>query len=96
MTLITLEPDMNIEPGHQWLVLKNGEQDGIDGFYLAALLNDVSPEDWSFVDNKIRIAHTAEVDRRILALIDELAAVRFSAPGLVQMTMLETMQESQG
>lgn len=94
MSLITLEPDMNIEPGHQWLVLENGVQDGIDGFFLAALLNDVAPEDWRFVDNKIRIAHTAEVDRRILKLIDELAHVRFSAPNLVQMTMIQAVQES--
>jgi len=96
MTLITLKPDMSIEPGHQWLVLENGVQDGIDGFFLAALLNDIAPEDWRFVDNKIQIAHTAEVDRRILLLIDELAHIRFSAPGLVQMTMIETVAESQG
>lgn len=96
MTLITLEPDMSIEPGHQWLVLENGVQDGIDGFFLAALLNDIAPEDWQFVDNKIRIAHTAEVDRRIVLLIDQLAHVRFSAPGLVQLSMGELAQESQG
>jgi len=91
MTLITLEPDMNIEPGHQWLVIDND----VAGYCLATLLLNSEMELARSDGDRLFIAHSQDVDRRILTLIDELAYVRFSAPGLVQMTMTET-QEVQG
>jgi hypothetical protein len=40
--------------------------------------------------NEILVEHDQQVDQAIVKLIDELAHVRFSAPGLVQMTLEET------
>ena len=85
MTLITLEPDMSIEPGHQWMVVDNS----VEGYCLATILLDNEMEAAKSDGDRIFIAHTYDVDRRIVALIDELAHVRFSAPGLVQMTLVE-------
>lgn len=83
MIQIILEPDPNIEPGHQWLVLPNNTE----GLSLAHLLIDGSVDlEW---DSTIRVPHTADVDARIVALINELAHARFSAPALVQLTMEE-------
>jgi hypothetical protein len=85
MTLIMLEPDMSIEPGHQVIVLTNNAQ----GQALAMLLTG------GFVRHQggtIRVDHTYDVDKNIVKLIDELAHVRFSAPNLVQMTMAEVTE----
>ena len=93
MNLITLEPDMNIEPGHQLLVLSNDT----DGRSLARLLLG-SDDLYPFLDlvektrdhrigQVLRIPHDHNVDRNIVTLIDALAHVRFSAPGLVQLTL---------
>lgn len=88
MALITTKPDMSIEPGHQWLVVDVSAE----GYCLAGLLLNNEMEKARSDGEQILIAHTYDVDRRIVALIDELAHVRFSAPDLVQMTL----QESQG
>jgi hypothetical protein len=86
MTLITLEPDMSIEPGHQWLLL----DDSLEGAALAILLTgDTVLEEH---DGLIHVPHTADVDERIVKLIDELAHVRFSAPNMVQMIMAEVTE----
>ena len=82
--LITTEPDMNIEPGHQWLVIPDTE----DGWALMTLL-DVGNQPTIKRGNEIMLAHDYHVDQKIVQLIDELAHVRFSAPGLVQMTLTE-------
>lgn len=84
MRLITTEPDMNIEPGHQWLVLP----DDVEGDALLTLLDGTTPT-IKRGDN-ILLAHDYEVDQKIVALIDQLAHVRFSAPGLVQLELTET------
>ena len=92
MALITLEPDMSIEPGHQWIVVDASPE----GYCLATLLLNNEMEKVRSDGDYLFIAHTHDVDSRIVALIDELAHVRFSAPGMVQMTMIEAVQESQG
>ncbi len=86
MILITLRPDPNIEPGHQWLVLPQDDA----GLMLGALLTNRSifelvielPDAETF-----EIPHDTDVDRNIVELINELANVRFFAPRLVQLTL---------
>jgi len=84
MTLITLEPDMSIEPGHQWIVLPDTDE----GHALRTLLfgngGAVIKRGKYFM-----IAHDEHVDAQIVKLIDELAHVRFLAPNLIQLTMEE-------
>jgi len=84
---IKLEPDMSIEPGHQVIVL----DDSNHGVCLAALLSGdtFSGQEDNVEDDEIRVPHTADVDARIEELIDQLSHVRFSASGLLQMTMEE-------
>ncbi len=84
MALITLEPDMSIEPGHQWLVL----DDSLLGRGLAVLLAGGAV----FVrrGDQLLIPHDAETDKRIVALINELAHARYESPTIVQLTMKET------
>jgi hypothetical protein len=84
--MIALKPDLNIQPGHQWLAVPNDPT----GWALATLLCG----EWQLPSadetlETILIPHNATVDRAIVKLIDELAHVRFSAPDLVQMTLLE-------
>jgi len=86
MTLITLEPDVNVEPGHQWLVLP----DDLQGAALAILLTGSTVLDQR--GEQIYVGHTAEVDARLVAVINELAHVRFQSPTLVQLTMQETLE----
>lgn len=86
MPLITLEPDMNIEPGHQWIVIPDNEE----GWALLTLLGcDNQPTIKR--GNEMLVAHDQQVDQAIVQLIDQLAHVRFSAPELMQMSM--AMQE---
>ena len=89
MSLITLEPDMNIEPGHQWLVLPATEE----GRALFQLLGG-TVENISTRGGEILLAHDYLVDRNIVALINQLAHVRFSAPDMMQLTMAELVEES--
>jgi len=90
MILITLEPDPNIEPGHQWLALPYS----IEGMELANVLAPMDDQLITSTDrgSEILIRHTHAVDQRIVELIDALAHVRFSAPGLVQMRMEEPVR----
>jgi hypothetical protein len=89
--LIQLIPDATIEPGHQMLAIDiDTIDDDLDGFYLAAILNaPLPPEEWTYDENGRRalVPHTADVDTKIVTLINELAHVRFSAPTLVQLTL---------
>lgn len=89
MTLITTEPDLTIEPGHQFIVVPDSEE----GDAILTLLGGDHPTIKR--GDEILLAHDYHVDRVIVQLIDELAQVRFSAPGLVQLTMQEA-QEVQG
>lgn len=99
--LITLEPDPAIEPGHQWLILPTTS----DGNALARLLSGKSDVyEFAALDGEnvgetalvLRIPHSVEVDRNILLLINLLAHVRFSAPDLVQLSLIESPAELQG
>jgi hypothetical protein len=84
---IQTEQDMSIEPGHQWLIIPV-----IGGAYLARLLVGTGASEYcDAITGTYRIPHTAEVDEQIVALINTLAHVRFSAPGLVQLTMEEAV-----
>ena len=88
MSLITLEPDMNIEPGHQWIVLPNTEAG-------RALLTLLGCEYQPTIKrgNEILVAHDQQVDHAIVQLIDQLAHVRFSAPELIQLTIVELTED---
>ncbi len=87
MIHIALDPDATIEPGHQWLAVDDTEE----GRALATLL--MGPGEVPYKQNGARsifIPHDATVDKNIVALINELAHVRFQSPELVQLTMKET------
>ena len=79
MITIVTKPDMSIDPGHQWLIVPNT-------VYGRALELILTGDEWEEHpdDDKLYIAHTADVDTAIGELINTLAHVRFSAPGLVQ------------
>lgn len=83
MPLITLEPDPDIEPGHQWLVVKDTEA----GRALITLLCDRQPLIKRGQD--LLLPHDQRVDQNLVALINKLAHVRFSAPDLVQLMLVE-------
>lgn len=87
MNLIELIPDPNIEPGHQWITLPITPQ----GSALCRLLTGMDAGVFTFKTESgslvFRLPHDADVDQRILELINQLAHARFSAPGLVQLTM---------
>ena len=83
--ILNTVPDMKIEPGHQMIVLPYSEE----GQALARLLTG-DQIIWRYYNGMdIRIPHDAVVDARIVALIDALAHVRYQAPDLVQLTMIE-------
>jgi hypothetical protein len=82
-TLIGTEPDATVEPGHQVLVVANTPT----GQALAGLLAPDRPvNDW---DQFIRIPHDQNVDRRLIWLVDLFAHIRFSAPELLQLRLIE-------
>jgi hypothetical protein len=97
MDLITTKPDMSIEPGHQVIVMPANTE----GIALAKLLTSqdnlleylVGVDGGDVLEigyeDMLHIPHNHMVDQNIVKLIDELAHVRFSAPGLVQMIMEE-------
>ena len=43
--------------------------------------------------NEMLVAHDEQVDQAIVQLIDQLAHVRFSAPELIQLSMIEAIPE---
>lgn len=83
MIHIRLKPDASVEPGHQFLELPNDEF----GRALASLLTGIVPQRIQTHGNLIAVAHDDVVDDRIVALINELAHVRFQSPTLLQLTM---------
>jgi hypothetical protein len=96
--MITTKPDMSIEPGHQLIILPANTE----GIALAKLLTNqdnlleylvgidgAEPLEKGYED-MLHIPHNHIVDQNIVSLIDQLAHVRFSAPGLVQMTLQES------
>jgi hypothetical protein len=79
-THIAAQTAPDISPGHQRLLITN---DRI-GRALAALLDQTfvaSGDDW------LVVAHTAEVDMRLLELVNLCASARFTAPSLVQLAL---------
>lgn len=82
MMIITTQPDVNVDPGHQWLVLPDSDQ----GYALALILapHMLPKRD---MEGNLLIPHTHLIDTHILELINALAHVRFSAPGLVQISL---------
>jgi hypothetical protein len=83
MITIATKPDMSIEPGHQWLMIWNN----LEGYALAYAIAGQAQirKEGQF----LLVAHTQAVDETIMDLINQLAHVRFSAPNLVQITLLE-------
>ena len=83
---IAVEPDFDVEPGRQWILIE-ARSDAIA--LLRALTGPdhhatpagVAPGDW------IRIPHTAEVDQRLKQLVDLAAAIRRAAPSLIQLSI---------
>lgn len=86
MTHIRLEPEMSIEPGHQWLVLS----DTPEGHALATLLTGGAP--LIKRGKQILVPHDAKVDEQIVHLINELSHARYQSPSLVQMTLQEALE----
>ena len=84
MIRIVLEPELSIEPGHQWLVLSDTDE----GRALAVLLMGHLP--LVKRGKQLLVPHDAKVDERIVALINELANARYQSPALVQLTMEES------
>jgi len=83
MTHIQLERELSIEPGHQWLVLS----DTPEGHALSTLLTGGAP--LIKRGKQILVPHDAKVDAQIVALINELAHVRYQSPSLVQLQLVE-------
>ena len=86
---ITLIPDMQIEPGHQWIVVENTEMGRSLANVLLSGLLKLQPID----GDALLIPHDHVVDARIVTLIDQLAYIRYSAPGLVQMTFEQDLTD---
>jgi hypothetical protein len=83
MISIDLQPDSDIEPGHQWLVVPNNPE----GLALVGLLVPRGHAPLMFNAEHIRIPHNESVDQNIVDLINALAHVRFQSPTLVQLTL---------
>ena len=81
MVRINVEPDADIEPGHQWLMIENSA----DGRALARILFGRLPTIVEGAD--LIFPHDRAVDRNIVDLINTLAHVRFQSPTLVQLTL---------
>jgi len=82
MIRIDLQPDPNVEPGHQWLVVPNNPE----GLALVGLLMPYGKLP-TFDSDSIYIPHNHVVDQNIVDVINALAHVRFQSPTLVQLTL---------
>lgn len=80
---IHLETETHIDPGHQWIVVPDTD----DGRALVHLLTGGQP--LVHRGDALVFPHDANVDQRLVQLIDQLAHVRFQAPDLVQLTIKE-------
>ena len=81
MVRINLEPDADIAPGHQWLMI----EDTAEGRALAMLLYGRLPT--VITGAELIFPHNHVVDQNIVDLINALAHVRFQSPTLVQLTV---------
>ena len=79
-TRIAAQTAADILPGHQRLLISNDDT----GRALAALLD---PAFQANGDGWLKVAHTAEVDARLLELFNLCASIRLTAPNLVQLTL---------
>jgi len=86
MPKILLEPELSIEPGHQWLVLSDTPEGRALAFLLMGGLPLVKR------GKQILVPHNDRVDQQLVALIDQLAHARYQAPDLVQLTMAEALE----
>lgn len=86
MIHITLEAELGIEPGHQWIVVPDTDE----GRALVQLLTGGQPLIQR--GSQFLVPHSADVDERIVHWIDQLAHVRYQAPDLIQMTLKETVE----
>ncbi len=80
---VALEADETITPGHQRILVSRNDPGHILATALAGDLPQVSSDEGWFV-----VPHTAEVDARLIALLDLCADIRRHAPGLVQLPLL--------
>ncbi len=80
--LIGVQPDPLVIPGQQWLYI-TARPTG------QALADFLTPE-WRLTPDMqwLVIPHNADVDYRLKKLIDVCAAIRLSAPALIQLTFL--------
>lgn len=88
MIQIQRKPDLSIEPGHQVLVLPYSEE----GCAMARLLTGEHSLSRYLRGEDIQIPHDSMVDARIVDLINTLADIRYQAPQLLQLTMVESVQ----
>ena len=82
MIRIQLEPDADIEPGHQWLIVP----DSTEGRALITLL--FGRPALIKRGGNLLVPHYENVDANIVALIDELARIRYESPVLVQLSLV--------
>lgn len=82
MIRIQLQPAAEIEPGHQFLMVPNIPA----GLALVGLLMPLGAIPMTDEDF-IYIPHNESVDQEIVALINELAKVRFQSPTLVELVL---------
>ncbi|MGB8984143.1 MAG: hypothetical protein WCC12_19905 [Anaerolineales bacterium] len=83
MIQITLEAELSVEPGHQQIVIPDTDE----GRALVQLLTGTQPLAQRGSD--LLVPHDANVDERMMQLIDQLAHVRYQAPDLIQLTLKE-------
>lgn len=83
MIQITLEDELSVEPGHRQIVIPDTDE----GRALVQLLTGTQPLIQRGSD--LLVPHDANVDERMMQLIDQLAHVRYQAPDLIQLTLKE-------
>ncbi|HBD19816.1 MAG TPA: hypothetical protein DC063_06885 [Arenimonas sp.] len=80
---IKLVDDPDVEPGHQRILISHG----FVGHAFGRLLAGNPPPALAVDGGWYIIPHTAEVDERLIALLDLCADIRRQAPGLVQLPL---------
>jgi hypothetical protein len=80
-TIICTEPDLEVEPGHQRLLVSNTAL----GSALATLLTSsrITPA----ADGFLYVDHNSVVDEKLIALVDLAAHIRLTAPEMIQITL---------
>jgi hypothetical protein len=80
---IDLETEAGIDLGHPWIVVPDTDE----GRALVQLLTSGQPLVHRGSD--LLFPHDANVDQRMVQLIDQLAHVRYQSPDLIQLTLKE-------